>query len=145
MSLCAPSPPFDLGEWSDYVAVTTGFTKGNGVVVTRKARVGGIAGASFEFILGSSSAVAVGSPTVSLPYPAAAHSVLASGMGWLTDTSANTSVPAIAAITGSLLTAQLTALLASGTYLAPGALSATLPFTWAVNDAMRFMLFYEVA
>ena len=121
----------------------TGYTRGNGTVFARFMRINQFVFVYVQEILGSTSSVS-GSIVMDLPVAGFAGAAqLKSGVEFLdnspsaiiygqTRSSANTDV-------------EISANLASGTYVSRAVTSATVPFTWATSDRFSFAICYEAA
>lgn len=122
--------------WASFTPTWTNLTVGSGVGTYSYIRVGRLIVASYDFVLGGTSAVGTG-PYVTLPVAAAANQLL----GCVSEYR-DTSAPAVYA----------GVVLLSGTVLLPcrlvearTSLSATAPFTWASGDSLRWIVTYQAA
>jgi hypothetical protein len=135
--------------WIDYDAAATSFTptwtnytRGNGVTSAYYLRLGKFVFVSIIETLGSTSSI-TGSVSVTLPIATAR--VGSVGMTGLYRDAGVNAYLAMADITSSTTVMGLYAANASGTYTSITAVSATVPFTWGLNDNFYLSFSYEAA
>lgn len=132
-----------LLAWTAFTPTLTNITKGTGPTEAyHYAQLGKIVIARYKLVLGTSGAV-TGLMTFTLPVTASSNAVNQITNVLLSDsgTTLNPGTATIATTTTVTLQAQN----AGGTYLYSVATSATIPFTWAVNDGVYFTLIYQAA
>lgn len=122
--------------WTSFTPTWTNLTVGTGVGTYSYLRVGRLIVASYEFVLGGTSAVGTG-PYVTLPVAAAANQLI-SCVSEYRDLSAPAVYAGVVLLSGTvLLPCRLTE--------ARTSLSATAPFTWASGDSLRWIVEYQAA
>lgn len=126
--------------WRSYTPTLENITLGDGSVLARYTRSGKTAHAAGRLLLGSQSSIA-SNPRISLPVTPAFGGLIVPNVRFV---DAGTSFHfGLARITGSSL--EFYAINTNSTYGAFSVISATTPFTWAVNDEIVFNVSYEVA
>jgi hypothetical protein len=127
--------------WTAWTSNPANISVGNGTLTTRYQQIGKTVNAEIYFSLGSTSTV-TGTPTFALPVAAKVSNYTFMGSGSFGDYAAGT-YPAILVNYSSFV--YITSILSSGTYAFEGGVSATTPFTWAVNDTINARFTYEAA
>ena len=137
-----------LGTYTAYTPTLSGITIGNGTIDAEYCRVNNFVHVIGRIVLGSTSSV-TGTSYLTLPVNCdATQSPDTCSLGdmYFVDTSAGTTYPSDGVTSGSLAgRAYISALTASGTYLQRSNISATVPFTWAVDDSISFNFYYKAA
>lgn len=128
----------DFQSWSPSYA---NLTVGNGTVVSNYFRAGELIVASFQFALGSTSAIGTG-PTISWPVAAQLTSNNVVGDAWFLD-SGTASYGGQLLVVSSVFTPRVE--VATGTYATETTLSSTVPFTWTTGDVLAFTATYQAA
>ena len=131
-----------IADFSETTPTLANVTVGNGLSKLRTIVRGGLATCTWEFILGSTSAMGT-NPLVTVPYTSAWGGEFQNGSVMLYDATG----PRFAGQTYYQGAAQfgLLAYVSSGTYLTQGTVGATTPFTWAVNDFLEATVTYRIA
>lgn len=130
---------------SSWVPTLGGATLGNGVVEARYIQIGKLVYCRFRFTLGTTSAI-TGDMSITLPVTA-----IASYTGAAQHAAGNIYMtPAGSPFFGLILVTDTThafieAQLASGTYVAPQSLSASIPAVWASTNWMAGEFWFEAA
>lgn len=122
--------------WPSFSPTWTNMTVGTGVGTYSYTKVGRLIVASYEFVLGGTSAVGTG-PYVTLPEAAATNQIIA-GSAEYRDLSASAVLAGIPMLSGTVV-------LPCRLVEARTTLSATAPFTWASGDSLRFTIMYQAA
>ena len=122
-----------LPDFAAYTPTHSNITVGNATQTARYVRLGDLVVVNFNFALGSTSAIGTG-PRVGMPVAASGADAVASVR--YTDGTTHYDGQAILA-SGSNSILLLTA--------AGAQVSATAPFTWGLNDAIRLSITYEGA
>lgn len=120
----------------------SGFTKGNGTIVSKYTRFNDLCHFFGSATLGSTSSV-TGAFDVTLPFTADQDQNSFPSSVTILDSGTARFMASSWLITSA--TARLTPLLANGTYVAPTDTSATVPMTWATNDQIHWNFTYKVA
>jgi hypothetical protein len=127
-------PAISTGAWTLYTPTFTGLTLGNGSLVAKYALVGKTLFFSVVFALGSTSAVGT-SPTFGFPSGISSSTGNNGPLGTGTTNSiGGTRYPFWVFLSGGVINPRV--LNSSGTYLTHGAITATVPFTWATGHSM---------
>jgi hypothetical protein len=119
------------GSWTAYTATLSAWNVGTGTVSTVWRREGDLIRVRYAFVYGSGATVPT-NPSFSLPVPssALAAAYVIAGTGSLYRVSGNVVYPAYPTLTGSPAACEIH-------YGSPLVnLTATVPFAWAVGDAM---------
>jgi len=129
--------------WTDYVPTLTNLTVGNGTLTARYFKLGRFVSVNFQFVFGSTSAIAGG---VSFTLPVAPASYYTGdfhlgGVSWV-DAGA-TVFGGYASWTGSAVLLRLWR--TDATYLTFAGPTATVPFTWGTGDFITTSFTYEAA
>ena len=127
------------GAWSTWTPTIVSWTQGNGTVVAVYEQVGRTVNCFVSIVWGTTSSGFIA--TVSLPKTAARIESI--GAGYIGD-SAVLGYPALVVV-NTTTTVSIFAHNAAATYAAATAISATIPFTFATSDFVRFSLTYEAA
>jgi hypothetical protein len=137
-----------LGSYISYTpSFSSGVTIGDGVGSGAYCRVNDFVHVYGVFTLGSTSAV-TGNIDVDIPVQLnAGMRVINSVYGFvnLFDTSTSGRFDGGTLYNGTATSITLRVQTASGTYVTSAALSATVPFTWAVDDKIQWNLYYRAA
>ena len=137
-----------LGSYTAYTpSFAAGLTIGNGVGTGAYCRVNDFVHVYGIFTLGSTSAVTSG---IDLNVPVNINSGMLStnmvyGFVNLFGSATSARVDGGTIYNGTATSVLLRAQLATGTYVSSATLSATVPFTWAVNDKILWNLYYRAA
>ena len=130
------------GGWTTWTPTYTNMTVGNGSVIARYQKIGKLVTLYFRFVLGSTSTIST-SPSISLPISSSQSEIiypcryLDSGV---------TNYFGIATMGGGTTILSFQEMRVNGTYGdIIGNITATVPFTWAVNDTITVQASYEVA
>jgi hypothetical protein len=124
--------------WTPFLPTWTNLTVGAGGVGTYSyCKIGRLVVASYEFVLGTGSAVGTG-PYVTLPVPASSNQLIAA-VSEYRDSSASGVYWGVALQSGSVM------LMCRMSAEARTAVTATTPFTWATGDSIRFTITYQSA
>ena len=127
------------GAWTTWTPTIASWTQGNGTVVAVYEQVGRTVNCYVIITWGTTSSGFVG--TVSVPKTAARAGAL--GVSYIND-SGGSAYPAVCLLE-TTTTATVYVTVASGTYTTITGISATVPFTFATGDSIRFSLTYEAA
>lgn len=132
-----------FGPWTDYTPTTTNITVGNGALAFSYRRSDKLVEVKGRFLLGSTSAMGT-SPTFSLPVNAIDGYDIEGGSGscQLSDATGPRAYGRLFYSSGAV---GLLALATSGSYATGAPVTATVPFTWAVNDHVTLHAIYEAA
>jgi hypothetical protein len=122
--------------WTAFTPTLTNATVGNGTLDCAYVQIGKLVVARYRFTLGSTSTVGT-NPLFTVPVTALSG-LSGAYVAWLRDTSATTNYQAMVSWNGAFLTPYR--LIEAQT-----SVTATTPFTWAVNDIMAFLVYYEAA
>ena len=139
-----------VGTYTDYSTTLTfpgGVTVGNGTKTAYYCRVNNFVHFYGKFTLGSTSAI-TGAVQLSLPINMDAFMVAEAqpfGLVYFRDASAGTNYLGDCISVGVANTIYSSVWSASGTYTQRGNTSATIPFTWAVSDEIKWNLYYKAA
>jgi hypothetical protein len=131
----------DQFPWTAFTPNPANMSVGNGTLTARYQQIGKTVTVEFYFALGSTSTV-TGTPTFALPVAAKVSNYTFIGSASFGDYAVGT-YPAIAVNYSSFV--YLTSINSAGTYAFEGGVSATAPFTWAVNDTIITRFTYEAA
>jgi len=127
------------GGWTTWTPTFTALTVGNGTVTARYQKIGKTVNFFFFFQMGSTSSMGT-NPNFTLP-------IASVNYGHLVPTHILDSGTANYAMVSEVYSnlCLLTAVFTNGTYPSYSGLTATVPFTWAVNDTITMLGTYEVA
>ena len=130
------------GGWTTWTPTWSNLTVGNGTVVARYQQIGKTVNYYLQFTMGSTSAV---TGRIIWTLPVTPNQSFAGGLG--TAVLVDSGVGGYPGFLGGWSATQsyLSASNSSGTYATESATSATVPFTWAVNDFFFLNSSYEVA
>jgi hypothetical protein len=129
-----------LYPWTTFTPTRNGITIGNGTESGRYQRIGNTIILTYQFTLGSTSAIG-GDAGIQLPiFPIAR----ANGVVTFIDAGTQTYQGTIDYNPGNGY-AYFVIGNASGTYVTSSYTTATVPMTWTTNDAIRMTMIYEVA
>jgi len=134
-------------KWKDWTPQYTNLTIGSGAVFAKYIQIGKTIHFKFSFVYGSGSAVG-SDPTFTLPVPCHQDERTVDGynfigVGNLLDTGISNGNAIIGLTSDGKV--HFSALAASGTYVTPAPVTATLPFTWGAGDRMFVHGTYEAA
>lgn len=137
--------PLSVGPaWTTWTPTLTNMTLGNGTVTARYTQIGKTVTGWFVFVLGSTSTMGSG-PTFSTPVNIGAsltsNTLVPIGRVKILDSGTQQFFGACNPNTAT--TIALTVESTSGTYNIDAAITATIPMTWAVNDAIACFFQYE--
>lgn len=128
-------------QWQSWVPTWTNLTIGNATVVAKYNQTGKIVNASVEVTFGNTTAVSGSIIYFSLPVTSRSYNqFMGNGSGTFYDSSASTISIGLPVWDTTTRTA-LFALVSSGY----SNTSATVPFTWAINDRISVQISYEAA
>jgi hypothetical protein len=137
-----------LGVYQSYTPTWANLTVGDGSVLARYCQVNNFVNAVGYMIFGSTSAI-TGSVTFTLPINAASPVSAVTGwdLGSITfrDFSSGANYFGNAQSVISATTVGIRVFNTAGTYAEQSNLSATVPFTWEVNDRIFWNITYEAA
>ena len=129
--------------WTDYTPTTTGITVGNGTLNGKYLKIGKTIIWSTYFVLGTTSAV-TGTPTFTFPFTAQGNVVGPQMFCQFIDAAPVLNLyPGM--VSPSTTLAQCFAINTAGTYALYTGPSATVPFTWAVNDQILVAGVFQLA
>jgi hypothetical protein len=135
-----------LGTYTSYTPTLSNITIGNGTVTASYCRVNKFVHVICRIAFGSTTTLN-GIVYITLPVNVdqAGTANFPFGLVQMWDNSSSSSNVGLAFVSGGLVgRAYLAVMNASGTYTRTDfALSATVPFTWAVNDEINFNLYYK--
>jgi hypothetical protein len=133
------------GAYIDVSSTQTfsGFTKGNATVLSKYTKIGDFVHFFGAVTLGSTSSI-TGSLDVVLPITAEGGFLYNPSASLVWDNSPGTLYPGIT-INVSTTSLRFVVLLVNGTYASNSDVSATVPFTWAVNDGFYWNHIYKAA
>jgi UDP-3-O-[3-hydroxymyristoyl] glucosamine N-acyltransferase len=134
-----------IGTYTAYTPTLTNVTVGDGVVTGSYCLVNGFVHYYGSFTMGSTSAV-TGSPSVLLPINLNSDMDVRANFGvaqYFDNSTSTTYIGQTRRNTASYLI--LTVSLTNSTYEKSSNMSATAPFTWAVDDVMTWNLYYRAA
>jgi hypothetical protein len=127
-------PAVSTGAWTSYTPTITNLTLGNGSLVAKYAIVGKTLFFSIVFALGSTSAVGT-SPTFGFPSGISSSTGNNGPLGiGASNSIGGTRYPFWLFMSSDVIVPRV--LNSSGTYLTHGAITATVPFTWAEGNSM---------
>jgi hypothetical protein len=131
-----------IGTYTAFTPTWTNLTLGNGVATFRYVQINKLVHYYGQLQLGSTTSV-TGSVRLSLPVTAKSASVaFHAGIGY--EDSGSQLIPGYGYFQ-STTSLELIAINVAGTYPAQATISATIPFTWAVNDRINVNITYEAA
>jgi hypothetical protein len=133
----ATAADFPAGAWIAYTPTWSGISSTGGVSTGRYTKIGKTVHYWARYVVGSSSISIGSSINPSLPLPKAGGAWTFSH-GWIDDSGSGWSMPFM--INGGAYASN-----AGGTYTGAAFMSNTIPFTWAVNDAITIAGTYEAA
>lgn len=130
--------------WETYTPTWTGLTVGNGTNDFKYCRINKTIIAQGQFTFGSTTTLTGAPLYFTLPFTAARGLGLPVGRAYFDDNSAGSGND------GQILSISTTLAYfycwnVGGTYSALANVSATVPFTWAVNDSIKMNIIYEAA
>ena len=129
-----------LYPWTAYTPVRNGITVGNGTEIARRTRLGNTVILTYQFTLGSTSAIG-GDAGIQLPiFPINR----ANGVVTFLDAGTQTYHGTVDYNPGNGY-AYFVVGNSSGTYTASSYTTSGIPFTWTTNDAILMTMTYEVA
>lgn len=128
--------------WQSWTPTFTTLTVGNGVHASSYIQIGKTVIARLQFTLGSTSSMATGTVTFTLPVTAVA--LVSNCYLGVIRVNTSTSSPALVYL-ASTTTGGLKSQLASGTYLAEDNFSATVPGTFGTGSTLSGTFVYEAA
>lgn len=135
--------------WEPWVnPVDSGITIGNGTLVAKYFKIGSQVNFFFQFILGSTSAV-TGDVLLTPPVPFSSSFAMGRqplGNSSLVDagTTARSGECHVEHL-GTNSRMRVTYYTVSSSFIGPGAISSTMPFTWTINDSLLAIGSYESA
>lgn len=143
--LIAAASTLNTHAWDSYTASYTNITAGNGTQASKYIQIGKTVFAYFSFILGSTSAVGT-APKFSLPVTSVStYTANATPLGGAVLLDSGTNTMQGVGLWSTTTTCLIRYLNATGTPTVHGEITATVPFTWAVNDQLTAMIQYEAA
>lgn len=131
-----------LGDWTTWTPTWTNVTVGNGTVIARYRQIGKTVELFLRFTLGSTSSITGSFPTFTLPVNTL-YTAYANGIATILDNGVQNYIGWVWMSTSN--TVWLGVNVASGTYVYDSTTSATVPFTWGINDAFTINMRYEAA
>jgi len=140
--LITPDPSLD---WDTWTPTYTNITKGNGVEVARYQQAGKTVVIHYSLKFGSSTTIDGSNPTVSLPVNAHSSYILTHnvvGDSYYFDDDAPGSFFGVT-ILQTVSTMKPAMHWVVATYSQPRFLTATIPYTWAVDDILYISATYE--
>jgi hypothetical protein len=131
--------------WQSWTPTLTGFSLGNGTITAAYCQIGKTVFCRVRLVFGSTTSVS-SDPVFTLPVTSSSSYAAAAylGGGTMYDSSAPASILA-AAQWASTTTVSVECLFAGGSYASISGVNSTIPFTWAVNDEVRFEITYQAA
>lgn len=131
------------GAWLAWTPTFTNLTVGNGVHASSYTQIGKTIIARLQFTLGTTSSMATGTTTFTLPVTSVSAYIAGCHMG---TARANTNTASMLIVRwASTTTGDLKSELASGTYLAEDQQSATVPGTWGTGSTIVGTFTYQAA
>jgi hypothetical protein len=132
-----------IGETTSFTPTWSGLTVGNGTLnYATYVLVQNLVFVQVQFTLGSTSAV-TGNINITTPVTSSEPTQGIIGNSSFSDVSAGASLTGVVSMVTELL--QALPVNAAGTYASTAVTSATVPFTWATGDVVRFTATYRVA
>lgn len=125
----------------------SGWAIGNGTASGRYVVIAGRCFFALIVTFGTTSTFGAGAPTISLPVTANSTWIGTEANTWQgigIDSSAGSAQSQLRAVSSSTTVFGVYNQGASGTYVAPVAVTSSAPFTWASGDSIRFMGSYFV-
>lgn len=131
-----------LKPWTTWAPLLAGgWLNGNGVWTARYAHLGDIVHVAAQFVVGSTTTKGT---IMSINLPVAAHA--SAQIGFIANaTVAGSSLQLLFGTNTSSTVIAMRAMLANGTYLTTGNVTATVPATWATNDVVTMNFTYQAA
>jgi hypothetical protein len=128
-------------RWLTWLPTFGNLTVGDGTLAAKYWISDDVLSIWFAFKYGASTSAIAGAVSISLPISIANAAVAASlGTCNLLDSGVGTTYASIDSNGASANNVRVRVITASGTYAALAPISATVPFTWAVNDEINFQL-----
>jgi hypothetical protein len=132
-----------IGQWQAFTTSCPLITAlGNGTIVARYTQDGKTVKGYIRFVVGSTTTIAAGTWTFSLPVAAAQVSNDVVGNCFLLDSSAGS---ASRTIGGCVITSSSIFLVAAGTTATSTTVTNAYPWTWAAGDTITLNFEYEAA
>jgi hypothetical protein len=134
--------------WVNWTPTWANLTLGNGTVVAKFKRLGRTVIARISLVFGSTTTIDASLPTFTLPVTAASYPNLQSttpiGAGRFYDQSLDATFETLVVMSSTTI-GRLQHLAVAGSNVTSAAPTATVPFTWAINDQMAAQFIYEAA
>jgi hypothetical protein len=139
-SIIKNRPTYDT-RWLTWLPTFGNLTAGDGTLVSKYWISDDVLAIWFAFKFGATTSAIAGAVSLSLPISISNTAVGASlGTCNLVDSGTGTTYASIDSNGASANNVRVRVIAAGGTYATLAAISATVPFTWAVNDEINFQL-----